>query len=96
MVSIVQYLPLIDMVIRMHRSLGSQFTTHHLNGAIGDHLIDVHVGLSTRPGLPYHQWEMLIQFTINNFISSFDNVICDSSIQTKFFVHNSTRTLQNG
>lgn len=37
-----------------------QFAPHYLNGSIADDFIDVHIGLSSRPSLPHHQWKVII------------------------------------
>jgi hypothetical protein len=49
---VVGALGLVDMVVGMDRALGPESSAHDLDGAIGDHLVRVHVALSTRSGLP--------------------------------------------
>ena len=44
---IVARLSFIDVVVWMHWLLGSDLASQNLNGAIGQYLIDVHVGLGT-------------------------------------------------
>ena len=42
----------VDVVIWVNRLLRAKFTASHLNGTVGDDLVDVHVRLSSRTGLP--------------------------------------------
>ncbi len=49
---VVRALGLVDMVVGMDRALRPESSAHDLDGAIGDHLVRVHVALSSRSGLP--------------------------------------------
>ena len=53
-IGVVGALRLVDVVVWMHRCLGSQFAAQDLNGAVGDHLVGVHVALGAGAGLPDH------------------------------------------
>src|SRR5579885_1997692 len=46
---IVRGLTHIDMIVGMDRLLASNLSTDKLNGTVRDHLVDVHVRLSTNP-----------------------------------------------
>lgn len=41
----------VHMIVGVHGLLGAQLATHDLNGAVGNDLVHVHVGLSARAGL---------------------------------------------
>jgi hypothetical protein len=72
--AIIARLTAIDVIVGMHGLL-AQLTTQDLDGAISDHLVGVHVGLGTRPRLPDHQGEMVIQLALDHFVgSSYDSI----------------------
>jgi len=49
------------VVIGVNRLLGAHDTTEQLDGAVGDDLVDVHVGLGAGAGLPDDQGEVVHQ-----------------------------------
>src|SRR5690606_16366598 len=57
---IVRGLPTINVVIGVSWRLAASHTPGQFDGPIRDDLIDVHVGLSARAGLKYHQWKLVI------------------------------------
>ena len=59
--AVVRRLPHIDVVVRMHRRLCAELAAEHEVGAVGDHLVDVHVGLRAGAGLPDPQREMIVE-----------------------------------
>ena len=36
--------------------------------AVGDHLVDVHVGLRAGSGLPHQQWKMIVEFSVHHLL----------------------------
>ena len=38
-------------------------------GGVGDHFIDVHVGLRARSGLPYRKGKVLVQLAVSDVLS---------------------------
>jgi hypothetical protein len=58
---VVGRLALVDVVVRVNRLLGTEFAAGHLDGAIGDHLVHVHVALGAGAGLPHHQREVVVE-----------------------------------
>ena len=52
----------------MNRLLGAEFAAEHLVGAVGDHLVQVHVGLRARAGLPDHQREMIVELAVDHLL----------------------------
>jgi hypothetical protein len=51
----------VDVVIGVDGLLGAHVTAQHLDGAVGDDLVGVHVGLGTGAGLPDDQREVVIE-----------------------------------
>ena len=59
---VVRRLAHIDVIVGVNRLFGSEFAAQHFAGAIGDHLVEIHVGLGAGAGLPDHQRKMLVEF----------------------------------
>ena len=55
------------MVVGMNRLFGAELAAKQLVGAVGDHLIEVHVGLGAGAGLPDHQRKMIVERAIDHF-----------------------------
>ena len=70
---IVRRLRHVDVIVGMNRLLRSQHAARQFNGAVGDHLVDVHVGLGAAAGLPDAQRELLVQFAGDDFIGGLGN-----------------------
>ena len=39
-----------------------------LNGAVGDDLVDIHIGLRAAAGLPNAQWELVVELAGDDFV----------------------------
>ena len=65
---IVRRLAAIHVVVGVDRLFGTNHATGKLNGAIGDHLVRVHVGLRARTGLENYQRELVVPFAVNDFL----------------------------
>ncbi len=52
----------------MHRRLGAERAAKLEVGGVGDHFIDIHVGLRARPGLPDQQWKMPVEFAVGDIL----------------------------
>ena len=50
----------VDVVVRVHQPALAALAAQQLAGPVGQHLVDVHVGLGARSGLPDHQGEFLV------------------------------------
>ena len=59
-VGVVRRLAHIDVVVGMNRLLRAHHAAEHLDRAVRDHLIGVHVGLRAGAGLPDDQREMIV------------------------------------
>ncbi len=57
----------------MHRLLGAEFAAQHFVGAIGDHLVEVHVGLGAGPGLPDHQRKVPVELAVDHLARGADD-----------------------
>src|ERR671912_2565543 len=54
------------MVVGMDGAPGAQLSPEDLDGAVGDHLVGVHVGGGARPGLEHVEDEGVVQTTIDD------------------------------
>src|SRR6266850_3588115 len=63
----------VDVVVRMNGLLAAQFAAGDFNGAIGDHFVDVHVGLCAAAGLPDAKREVLAELSGYDFIGGPDD-----------------------
>src|SRR6266851_4123387 len=61
------------IIIWVDRFLAAHDPAGDFDGAIGDDLVDVHVGLRAAAGLPDAQREVLVEFSGDDFISGLDN-----------------------
>src|ERR1700722_7777223 len=58
----------VDVIIGMNWLLRSQRAARQFNGAVRNHLIDVHVGLGAAAGLPDAQGKLVVKFAGNHFV----------------------------
>ena len=58
---VVRRLPHVDVVVRVHRRLAADPTAEQLDGAVRQHLVDVHVRLGARAGLPDVERKMVVE-----------------------------------
>ena len=56
---VVAALAAVDVVVGVHEPPFPTRAAHQLAGAVGQHLVDVHVRLRARAGLPHHQRELV-------------------------------------
>ena len=56
----------VDVVVGVDGLLGTHGAAHDLNGAVGDDLVGVHVGLGTGAGLPDNQREVVQQLALGD------------------------------
>ena len=57
----------------MNRLLGAELAAEQLVGAIGDHLVEVHVGLGAGAGLPDHQRKMIVELAVDHLARGADD-----------------------
>ncbi len=65
--AVVRRLRLVDVVVGVNRFLAAAIAGQHFVGAAGDHLIDVHVRLRARPGLPDDEGELAVEIAARDF-----------------------------
>ena len=70
---IVGGLPEVDIVIRMHSAALAARAAEQLRAAIGEHLIEVHVGLGARTALPDREHELVGMLARQNLVGGRDN-----------------------
>ena len=63
---VVRRLAHVDMIVGMDRLLAAELAAKHLVGAIGDHLVEVHVGLRAGAGLPHDERKMVVELAVND------------------------------
>ena len=80
-IGVVGRLAHVDVIVGMDRLLGAHHPAQHLDGAVGDHFIGVHVGLGARAGLPHHQREMIVQLAVDHFLGGGDDGLADRLVQ---------------
>ena len=73
-IAVITGLASVDIIIRMNRFV-PKCTPKNLDGSIGNNFIRVHVRLGSGSSLPDDQWEMIIEFSLNQLVSCFDNGI---------------------
>ena len=74
-VGVVGRLAEIDVVVGVDRLLGADLAAEHLDRAVGDHLVDVHVGLGARAGLPDDEREMIVELAVDHLVGGGDDRI---------------------
>ena len=63
----------VHVVVRMDRRLRAKRAAEPEIGGVGNHFIDVHVGLRARSGLPHRQRKVLVQFAVSDVLSDSSN-----------------------
>ena len=57
----------------MNRLLGAELAAEQLVGAVGDHLVEVHVGLGAGAGLPDHQRKLVVELAVDHLARRADD-----------------------
>ena len=71
----------------MNRFLGAEFAAQQHVGAVGDHLVEVHVGLGAGTGLPDHQREVIVELAFDHLACGADDSAGAARIkQSEFLV----------
>jgi len=92
----------VDVIVGVDGLLGTHGTAQDLNGAVGDDLVGVHVGLGTGAGLPDDQREVVQQLTLSDLsgglldsltdlgvwvLLTADSIQCEDATPTKTVLH---------
>jgi len=80
-IGVVRRLAHVDVVVRVDRLLGAHLAAQHLDGAVRDHLVGVHVRLGARTRLPHDQREVVVQLAFDDFIGRLDDDVGQGRIQ---------------
>jgi hypothetical protein len=72
---------MLHVVVGVDRLLGAHLAAEHLDGAVGDHLVGVHVGLGAGAGLPDDEREVIVELAVDDFLRGGDDGLA------KFGVH---------
>src|SRR4029077_11338732 len=70
---VVAALPHVYVVVRPHRLLAAQHATQKLDRAVGQDLVDVHVALGARTGLPDIERELVIKLARYRLVGRLDD-----------------------
>ena len=65
--AVVRGLGAVDVVVGVDGRLAAALPRQQLVGAAGDHLVDVHVGLGARTGLPDHERKLTVELAGRDF-----------------------------
>ncbi len=78
---IVRRLAHVDVVVRMNRLFGADRAAEHFNGAVGDHLVRIHVRLRARARLPDDEREMIVEMAVDHLLRGFDDHLAELRIE---------------
>ena len=67
----------VDVVVGVDRGLGAELAAGKLDGAVGDDLVGVHVGLGARAGLEDHERELGVEVTGDDLIAGLGDELGD-------------------
>jgi hypothetical protein len=79
-IGVVRRLAHVDVVVGMDRLL-EPIAAEHLDGAVGDHLVGVHVGLGARAGLPDDEREMIVELAVDHLLRGLDDGLADLRVE---------------
>ena len=80
-IGVVRRLAHIDMIVGMDRLLRSHLPAQHFDGAVGDHLIGIHVRLRAGAGLPHRQREMRVELALDHFLHRLHDGLADLFVE---------------
>ena len=70
---VVARLAAVHVIVRVHQTAFTPLATEDFAGAVGQHFVDVHVGLGARAGLPDHEREFTRVFARNDLVRRVGN-----------------------
>ena len=86
----------IHVVVGVYGIFRAEDSARDFNGAIGDDLVHVHVGLGAAASLPDTQRELFVQFALDDFVRRLDNQFCLVGWQLpQILVHQGCRFFEN-
>src|SRR5437868_5460001 len=72
---VVGRLTVVDVVVGVDRLPGADRAAGELDGAVGDDLVGVHVGLRATAGLEHHQRELPVELAVDHLLRRSDDQI---------------------
>src|ERR1700748_4004317 len=72
------------MVVRVNGIFATDLSAEQLHRAMGDYLIDVHIRLRARSGLPHEKQKLAVQLSGDHLISSLSDSIYFPLLQMPF------------
>jgi len=80
-IGVVGRLAHIDVVVRVDGLLGAHLAAQHLDGAVRDHLVGVHVRLGARAGLPDREREVVVELAVDHLLGRGDDGRADLRVE---------------
>ena len=72
-IGVVRRLAHVDVVVGMDRLLRAHHAAQHLDRAVGNHLVGVHVGLGAGAGLPDDERKVVVERAVDDFLRGLDD-----------------------
>ena len=80
-IGVVRRLAHVDVVVGVDRLLRAHLAAQHLDGAVRDHLVGVHVRLGARAGLPDDQREMVVELAVDHLLRRLDDGLAELRVE---------------
>ena len=95
---VVRRLAHVDLIIGMDLPFHSTHAAQQFAGAVGDHLVHVHIGLRTAAGLPDDQRKLVVKLPCDHFVGSRDDRSANRGILelSQIHVHLRRRAFHQG
>jgi hypothetical protein len=85
----------VDVVVGVDGLLGAHGAAENLNGAVGDDLVGVHVGLGARPRLPDDEGEVVDELEGSDLFGSLLDGLAELGVETELHVDRGGSALEN-
>ena len=80
-IRIVRRLAHVDVIVRMDRLFRAHLAAKHLDGAVRDDFVGIHVRLRAGARLPDDEREMVVELAVHDFLSCLDDGVADLRIE---------------
>ena len=95
--TVVRRLAHVDVIVGMDRRFRAEFLAELLVGAVGDHLVDVHVGLGAGAGLPDKKREMIVELAVDDLLRGLHDRLAAPAVErSKLEIGFRRRALDDG
>ncbi|MPN17606.1 hypothetical protein SDC9_164961 [bioreactor metagenome] len=93
-IDVIARLALVHVIVGVHQARFATLAAQQFAGALGQHLVDVHVGLRARARLPDHQRELVRMLSTNHLVRrSHDGLGLFLVEQSQLLIHRGRRAL---